>query len=53
MPFDLPKFIVPGEGYPLWAVYLLWLFVVAVLYPVCKWFSEYKQTHRQWWLSYL
>ncbi|MGZ3837966.1 MAG: DUF1624 domain-containing protein [Flavisolibacter sp.] len=50
--FDL-KFVIPGEGYPLWGVYLVWLFVVVSLYPACKWFSEYKKTHTQWWLSYL
>ena len=48
-----PNFIVPGEGYSLWVVYAVWLFVVVSLYPVCKWFSEYKKTHTQWWLSYL
>lgn len=47
------KFLVPGEGYPLWVVYLVWISAVALLYPVCKWFSEYKKTHSQWWLSYL
>lgn len=47
------KFIVPGEGYNLWVVYLIWLLVVAALYPLCKWYSNYKRTHKQWWLSYL
>lgn len=47
------NFIVPGEGYSLWIVYLVWIFVFVSLYPLCKWFSEYKQTHKQWWLSYL
>jgi hypothetical protein len=47
------NFVVPGEGYSLWIVYLVWMFVFVSLYPLCKWFSEYKQTHKQWWLSYL
>jgi uncharacterized membrane protein len=47
------KFLMPGEGYPLWVVYVVWISAVALLYPVCKWFSEYKKTHSQWWLSYL
>ncbi len=50
---NLPLFIIPGQGQSLGVVYLVWLFVVASLYPVCKWFSRYKQTHKQWWLSYL
>jgi len=47
------NFIIPGEGYSLWVVYLVWIFVFVSLYPLCKWFSQYKQTHKQWWLSYL
>lgn len=48
-----PLFVIPGQGYYLWVVYAVWLGVIAFLYPVCKWFSRYKQTHKQWWLSYL
>lgn len=40
-------------GYPLWAVYLIWAFIIALLYPLCKWYDRYKSTHFQWWLSYL
>ncbi|RPD42752.1 DUF1624 domain-containing protein [Chitinophaga barathri] len=40
-------------GYPLWVVYIIWIALVAALYKPCKWYSEYKRTHRQWWLSYL
>jgi uncharacterized membrane protein len=46
-------FVIPGQGYSLGVVYLLWIGVVLALYPVCRWFSRYKETHRQWWLSYL
>jgi len=53
LPLLVPKFIIPGQGYSLAAVYAVWLSVVAFLYPLCKWFSDYKQTHRDWWLSYL
>jgi uncharacterized membrane protein len=52
-PNSFAKFLVPGEGYSLAIVYLVWILVVASLYPLCKWFSIYKQTHKQWWLSYL
>ena len=40
-------------GYPAPTVYLLWLLVVLVMYPLCKKYGKYKSTHRQWWLSYL
>jgi uncharacterized membrane protein len=49
----LPNFILAGEGYSLSIVYLIWICVVLALYPVCKWFSEYKRNHKDWWLSYL
>lgn len=42
-----------GYGYPLWVVYAVWLTVVALLYPLCLWFSRLKARRRDWWLSYL
>jgi uncharacterized membrane protein len=49
----VPNFIKPGEGTSLLAVYLIWIAIVAVLYPLCKWYDHYKQSHREkWWLSY-
>ncbi len=42
-----------GFGYPLWAVYLFWFLVIAMLYLPCKWYGDYKRHHKQWWLSYL
>ena len=47
------KFVMPGEGYSLGVVYVVWLAVVIALYPVCKWFADYKLHHKKWWLSYL
>ena len=47
------RFLIPGEGYGLGIVYLVWIAVVLALYPLCKWFSDYKQRHKDWWLSYL
>ncbi|MGA7684621.1 MAG: hypothetical protein WCC32_02110 [Terriglobales bacterium] len=35
------------------AVYILWIVVVVVLYPVCRWFAKLKSRHTNWWLSYL
>lgn len=51
---DLPfKFVFPGEGFSLAVTYLVWIGIVLLLYPLCRWFSRYKQMHKQWWLSYL
>lgn len=47
------RFFKPGEGYHLWQVYLIWIALVIVLYPLCKWFNDYKTKHRVWWMSYL
>lgn len=42
-----------GFGVNLGWVYLVWLFVLLILYPLCKKFSHYKLSHKEkWWLSY-
>ena len=40
-------------GFGLLGVYMVWLFVVIVLYPVCKRYDRYKSTHTHWWLKYI
>ena len=48
------KFIKEGEGIQLRYVFIIWLAIVIVLYPVCKWYDNYKTTHKEKkWLSYL
>jgi len=48
------KFAVPGEGYSLGIVYLIWIAVVILMYPLCKWYNRYKTNRKgKWWLSYL
>jgi uncharacterized membrane protein len=43
-----------GYGFSLGVVYLVWISVVILLYPLCKWYDRYKSSHREkWWLSYL
>lgn len=43
----------PEYGFELWAVYLVWFGVVALMYPLCRWFGALKQRRSDWWLSYL
>ena len=44
----------PDYGFKLWQVYLVWITIVVLLYPLCKWYSNYKMRNPQkWWLSYL
>ena len=47
--FFFPK----GYGVELPGVYLVWLLVVAALYPFCRWVAAVKSRRQDWWLSYL
>jgi uncharacterized membrane protein len=42
----------PGWGFSLPIVYLVWIFVVIALYPLCSWFAALKQRRHDAWLSY-
>jgi hypothetical protein len=43
-----------GYGYSLAETYAVWLVVILLLYPLCKWYDRYKTNHKEkWWLSYL
>lgn len=49
--FGRPK---SGSGLELWAIYLVWMGIVAVMYPLCKWYGRYKESHKEKrWLRYL
>ena len=42
-----------GFGFNLAVVYFVWLFIIIMLYPLCKKFDTYKQNNKdKWWLSY-
>ncbi|MFT4074881.1 MAG: heparan-alpha-glucosaminide N-acetyltransferase domain-containing protein [Asticcacaulis sp.] len=42
-----------GWGLNLWQVYLAWLVILCLLYPVSRAYGRYKLKRRQWWLGYL
>lgn len=42
-----------GFGFSLPVVYLIWIAVLAALYPLCRWFGHVRRARRDWWLSYL
>ncbi|HMQ07910.1 MAG TPA: heparan-alpha-glucosaminide N-acetyltransferase domain-containing protein [Saprospiraceae bacterium] len=56
---ELPDWIneipeVKGYGYNLWVVYAVWIGIVFITFPFCKWYDRYKSGHpEKWWLSYL
>ena len=43
----------PEIGLGLPGVYLAWLVVLALLYPLCRWFAGVKARRKEWWWSYL
>jgi uncharacterized membrane protein len=47
------RFFPEGYGVGLGGVFLGWLMVLILLYPLCKWFAAIKARRRDWWLSYL
>ena len=52
-PWEVRPEAVPGSyGLSLPLVYLVWIGVVLVLYPPCRWFAEVKRRRRDVWLSY-
>ena len=50
---DAPILRPADYGYGLPVVYLVWIGVVLVLYPVCRWFAGVKRRRHDPWLSYL
>jgi uncharacterized membrane protein len=53
-PQHSPFFFRPDRfGFGLGGIYLIWVGVIWILYPLCKWYGRYKSAHTQWWLSYI
>lgn len=42
-----------GVGFSLPWVYVAWIVVLALLYPLCRYWQGLKARRRDWWLSYL
>jgi uncharacterized membrane protein len=42
-----------GTGLPLYVTYVVWALVLAILYPLCRWFSALRRRRSDWWLGYL
>jgi hypothetical protein len=40
-------------GYGRGAVYLVWIGIVLLFYPLCRWFAGVKERRKDWWLSCL
>jgi uncharacterized membrane protein len=48
-PFSAP----PGWDLGLPVVYAVWVVVLVLLYPLCRWYAGLRQRRHDWWLSYL
>lgn len=48
-PFTQP----PGWGAPIGVIYLIWIAVIVLMFPLCYWYARVKGRRRDWWLSYL
>jgi uncharacterized membrane protein len=51
--FITPNQYPPGYEPSLFRTYIVWIIVVAILYFPCKWFSQYKRRHRNFFTTYL
>jgi uncharacterized membrane protein len=51
--FDIYYFFPKGYGVPLWGVYVVWMLVIALLYPWARYVAGVKARSRAWWLSYV
>jgi uncharacterized membrane protein len=47
------RFFPKGFGVGLLEVYVIWVAVVIVLYPLCSWVAAVKARRQDWWLSYV
>jgi uncharacterized membrane protein len=45
--------VAPRLGFSLPEIYLVWLALLALLYPICRWFAGRKARGTAWWWSYL
>jgi uncharacterized membrane protein len=51
--YDVPG--LRGYGFNLITVWLIWIALVIMLYPLCKWYDRYKKVNhgKKWWQTYI
>jgi uncharacterized membrane protein len=57
---DIASFFTSFSSFPSWwgfslpIVYLIWVGVLFLLYPACRWFAKFKSHHKgSWWTPYI
>jgi uncharacterized membrane protein len=53
LPFLLSSKMPDDYGYSLHYVYVFWVIMLIILYPLCNWFTNYKSQHNYWWLKFI
>ena len=48
-----PYVRIPDGRWPLWLLYVVFAAAVALLYPACAWYADYKARTRAWWTRYI
>jgi uncharacterized membrane protein len=48
-----PYVWMPDDRWPLWLLYAVFAASIAVLYPPCRWYAEYKSRTRSRWTRYI
>ncbi len=47
------RYFPEGFGVGLGGIYLIWILVLVILYPLCRWVASVKARRSDWWLSYV
>lgn len=50
---DMGRYAPENYGFSLWVVYAVWIGGLILVYPLCRWYAEYKRRNPHWLLSYL
>ena len=53
LPYIASPLMPPNYGYDLPKIYVIWIIILVILYPICNLFANYKAKHQSWWLNYL
>jgi uncharacterized membrane protein len=48
-----PYVWMPDARWPLWLLYVVFAASVALLYPPCRWYADFKARTRAWWTRYI
>lgn len=53
LPYLISDLRPENYGYDLHHVYVIWILILLLLYPMCSWFNNYKSKYKFWWLKFL